>query len=307
MSFFERIIGAFRHAAATVEDDRTLAAQNSPDADHPPAEVTHPLRVLERLPERLWNRRAPEVENSVPALLGDTEVVDGAIFGPLVSDATPQYEIARVFASEKDTFVNAWRRVEADQLGFGTTRVMDGRYLGEGPRATGADLDVLLGQYGVSRPFGFTDGCYWRLAQLLLWSKLRSYWRLREIAALYTGTRPGVVEDIGMVTLTWPIPVRGEFISVNLWFGRSYWTDSNYDAPSALDMYLTSGDDPPGESFFGPASPQPEDPGLSLAQALNLVKPAGTRVRLVNPPVAGSTGCYGSKFRRPATARKFLA
>ena len=243
----------------------------------------------------------------MPALLAGDEVNDTTVFGPLGSaDATPQYELARILTEERDRFVQGWRQTEANQLGLGDAEVIDNQFVSTNPRAAGADLDLLLEQYGVPRPLGFTDCCYWRLYELLLWQPGNPAWLLKEIAELYTGVRPLAIESRSKIILQWPssavLQLRGgTFTDFDAFTNRTAVAGGDQPGPSTV-YSLYAADGPAnlyGDGFVGDTVLT--SPGLTLEQALAIAKPWGVAVQLVGAPIAGSCGCMGATTRGTLT------
>jgi hypothetical protein len=285
-------------------DDLTLAAENVASCPLTIPTRSDPLRLLKRLARSLWNQRPP-TEPFVPELTAGDVVQDSTVFGPLGSaDATPQYEIARNIVGAEDDFVSAWRRAESDQLGFGKTSVVNGAFTGQCPRAEGQDLDRWCGQFGIARPFGFGDGCYWRLFQLLMFQARHSLWRLVEIAALFTGVRPAAIEDIDLVTLAWlPPRLGGSYINVDF-IGHAIITDPDYAPVSSFDAVISEDEVGVGATFIAVTDPAVSpSPGMTLEQALAFAKRRGVSVLLANAPTPGMTGCCGGAYRGPAARR----
>lgn len=206
----------------------------------PIARVQTPtLSLLSRLPESLWNLSAPVTEVTAPLLEGDAES-ETTIFGPIGSDdVTPQWELARVFALLVDDFVQGWRQMEANQLGMGLLSVATdatGNVVGvqgQWPHAFALDLDKVGMQYGIGRPQGFTDSCYWRLLTLMLFTRGVPTWVLREIGQVYTGVRPTVLEAPCQLTLTWPTPSA-------ITEGMAFLSDALPQNPPAYPAVLSS-------------------------------------------------------------------
>lgn len=283
---------------------RCASCAGCPEISAPKAD---PLSVLRRLPEALFNLNAPSGD-FVPELLAGDPVTDLTIFGPLgQDDTTPQYELARIFAEEKARFILGWRTAEALQLGLGVMTEGEAGVVSNCPHAAGVDLDRVGAQFGVGRPMGFTDCCYWRLVQLLLFTPGPTTWRLLEIAELYTGTRPDAVERPAAITLRWPqVPT-----------GATFWRES---APDDVDQHYNHGARWSGPS---PANPYADTywrdgvaddvdafwsvtnarSGLSLLQALKLAKPAGVFVDFENLPTPGIGGCLGATLRAEGAGR----
>lgn len=268
---------------------------------------TNPAEILSRLPAAIFDLTPGSTGRS--ALIAGDTLQEDTIFGPEAGDGTPQWALAVLLAEERDRFVLGWRTAEALQLGLGRLREIDGHVDTECPHAAGRDLDRVGGQFGVPRPLGFGDCCYWRLLQLLLFQAGPTVHRLLGIAELYTGVRPMAVETLAKIGLVWPVPQSFEGLAGQTFWGAhqyigadAYWSDE----PPALETAL--------DSFWAPLSPtttygglwQPapaERESLNLVDALNLAKPAGIVVELVNTPMAGRSGCSGSTLRGASTLR----
>ena len=294
-------------------DPKTLAAVNCDDCGLVTVPATDPAQVLRRLPTGLFNVAAAS-EPTVPALLVEDVLYDATVFGPLGSDdATPQYEIARVLSQEIDRFRRGWQTAESLQLGLGDASVSDGRTVSPTPRASGADLDRVAEQYGIGRPPGFTDCCYWRLVVLLLFTPGPTVWRLCEIAALYTGLRPQPIEAPALLTLQWPellpthVPAGTTFFNTGGGYNSRAFFVGDQGAPStAFDAFWREADAGEGDTFWQSSSADAAvGVGLTLAQALAIAKPAGVAIALVNPPRSGASGCLGVSARVPATGRGY--
>lgn len=289
---------------------------------------TDPATILARLPRALFNT-TPATEASVPALLAGDVIQDDTVFGPLGSnDATPQFELARILAGEKDDWLGALQQAQIDQLGLGTLRLIDDGVHGLEPHAIGADLDRVGGQFAIGRPVGFTDCCYWRLVQLLLFTRggRGRGWLLGEIAELYTGERPAIREELCKLTLTWPPldATQAAYLNRDAYLNRETFISSEDAAPvspydavaaggveglpgedlSALPVPLASRPAPPDDaSTYLEPVPTRIGSGLTLPQALNRVKLAGIAIVLVNEPISGKAGCAGATLRGVATGR----
>lgn len=286
--------------------DVTVHAPRCADCSLVVAEPTRPREFLERLPEALVARAAPVA----PAGATFDEIFfDETIFGPVGGqEPTPQWELARVFVRERNEVVRTLRQAVADQLGLGRMQVTDAGVVGECPRARGAALDQVGEQFGIGRPTGFTDCCYWRLVQLVLFKPGATRWLLSELAELYTGLRPAVVETPARLTLTWPISGGESFYDARTtsaedpggWFTDEDAFHSGDPAPSAPDdvqgFWLDGDMAGKPDSFFGDSTVDTAR-GLDLGGALDLVKAAGVHVALVNLPPQGRTGCFGATLR----------
>jgi hypothetical protein len=286
--------------------------------------------TLDRLPPALFNRDRPATEPGEGAKW-DVDTFDNGVFDEVVTgdDVTLQYELARLLTREKDRFVLDWRTVEALQLGLGTLVLNDDGTVvsGDGIRARGADLDRLGEQYGIGRPQGFTDCCYWKLVQLILFTAGATTWKLLEIAELYTGHRPLFVETPAKIALIWPVSAGGSF------FGSTTVGQSpQYGAFNLHGFYASDHGSPPlaaasngvwrradqqalyaNGDLYDLAPPWPSSTwrshaltqagGMDLMHALNLAKPAGVFIELVHVPAAGSSGCGGATTRGPVVGR----
>ncbi len=271
--------------------------------------VTDPVDILKRLPEALFDFRRPAAGN--PGAVFDEIFFDETIFGPIdPTEPTPQYEIARFLAQEKDAFVLEWRRAVSLQLGLGILQ-SDGSH--QCPHAEGEDLDRVAEQYGVPRPLGFSDCCYWQLVLLVLFKPGTTRWLISEICDLYTGLRPSMIEEPAKLILTWPvnggpsafddrtddpepggwaydndsvfdgdIPLPGEPQAAH-----GYWHDQAA-SPGVGDLVTAYGDGPDGAGL-----------GLTLDLAIGRVKAAGVAVSHISRPVDGIGGCFGETRRGP--------
>lgn len=286
--------------------DVTVHAPRCADCSILTAEPTRPRELLDRLPEALFSRAAPVDPEGATF---DEIFFDETVFGPVGgTEPTPQWELARNFVRERNQVVLALRQAVADQHGLGLMRVTDDGVAGQCPRASGAALDRVGEQFGIGRPTGFTDCCYWRLILLLLFKPGSTRWLLSELAELYTGTRPGVTETPARLTLTWPTAAAQSFYGARTddpenpggWFHNVdafYAGDAPPPAPAAVQgFWLAGGDAGQPRSFFGPTTVRIAR-GLDLAGALDLVKAAGVAVALANLPKQGRTGCYGAALR----------
>lgn len=259
--------------------------------------------ILERLPPSLFNRSGPSPGE--PGAIFEDVFADISKFGVVVpGDTTPQYEIVRHFAQEKGYLLLGLRQAVALQLGLGRMGVEDGQTVGQCPHATGSDLDRVGEQYGVGRPPGFTDCCYWRLVVLLLFSPGTVAWCLGEIAALYTGVRPAITERPLVATLTWPamtdpgLPATYWDYDDGFYDATGFWTseDSETLALSQHDSYWRDGESDPEVDSFWFDTPLAA-PGLRLEEALDMVKAAGVHLEYVNRPRSGRRGCGGATYR----------
>lgn len=273
--------------------------------------ATDPLSILRRLPERLFNLA---VRVSPEEAIFDDVFFDESRFGPIPGfDPTPQYELARVFAQEKDAFVLFWRQAVALQHGMGILTVDgEGVVSGQCPRAQGDDLDRVGLQYGVGRPRGFTDCCYWRLVTLLLFVPGATRWQISELCQLYTGIRPKITEEPAKLILTWPTGGGVSFFDDRTddaepggWFlDQDAYLDGDVAIAGLAEKYhgyLQSGAEEAGDvpTYLGDASTQGGGlSGLTLAQAIARAKAAGVAVVLDSLPPSGIAGCYGATERR---------
>ena len=288
-------------------DPRTTLAATCSDDAAITVEPTPPLDVLRRLPEALFDLRAGDA--FVPALLAGDILDEDTIFGPIGGGGTPQLAIARILAEERDHFRLGWLTAEAIQHATGMVTVADGRLVSESPHARGTDLDKLAGQFGLGRPDGFSDCCYWRLIQLVLFQPGPTAWRLVEIADLYTGVRPSVIEEPARIRLTWPRPRAYEGIAGLTFFDHlegfnagAFWTADPPGPDTALDSYWSDVDDQSGEVGYWHADAKPAV-GTPIELALSLAKPAGVFVALVDIPRMGASGCGGATTRTAGIGR----
>lgn len=297
-------------------DPRTSSAVNCDDCGLVARDSTDPLKVLSRLPRSLFNMRRP-TETQTPGAIFDDVFADITYLDadPMtVTEATPQWDLARIIAEEKDLWVQAFRQSQVNQLGLGNVGVVDGRSAGEGLRARGADLDRVGEQFGIGRPRGFTDCCYWRLITLLIWKPGPTKWLLTELAALYTGVRPKATDGVNILTLEWPEHVASGSFGASYLDHNAYLDHSAYLATdpdpggesTALDAYLSAETSASlGSTYLTEAPVAP--PGLTLADAIKLAKPAGIFIETVREPLPGLAGCYGATLRAAATLRGRLA
>jgi hypothetical protein len=287
----------------------TGCASNCADCPMAANPVTDPVRILERLPARLFNRQPP-----APGIQGAQFPVqlDVTQFGELpAGEPTPQYEIARIIAAEKDRFVGTWRHAVALQHGLGLLTVDPdtGQVKGQCPRAAGVDLDRVGEQFGIGRPLGFTDCCYWRLVLLMLFKPATTLWLIREIAELYTGVRPMVVEQPARLILIWPGDEGDAFLDQD-WFlnqntflgGEGAGVDSDES-----DLFLDNPADPKTFATFLSDGSGIRAGGLSLQQAIGTVKSAGVFVQYQDLPQFTAGGCYGASLRGPIGGEFFVS
>lgn len=279
--------------------------------------ATDPVEILRRLPEALFSRKRPVPPQEATF---DEIILDVTQFGPIGGvDPTPQYELARLFAQEKDAFRLGWLRAEANQLGLGLMSVgSDGETLCQCPRAAGRDLDRVGEQFGVGRPLGFTDCCYWRLVQLLLFKPATTVWIIRELAELYTGIRPAVLEEPAKLTLSWPVSGGASFADRRVAADPTSGWYADVDAFADGDVELAPADahhafalDAIDESVplpgtlrinnFAVSGGEYTATGLTLEQAIERTKAAGIFVDYLNMPPAGRGGCFGATLRGAAT------
>lgn len=267
--------------------------------------ITDPLEILRRLPPALFDMREPTPGD--PGATFDEIFFDETIFGPIdPTEPTPQYELARFIARERDAFVLTWRRAKALQHGLGIIGENDSHQC---PHAEGTDLDRVAEQYGVPRPMGFTDCCYWKLVLLLLFKPGTTRWIISELCELYTGHRPALAEEPAKLIITWPTgggvsffgaltndaEPGGWFLGTNLYLDgdvpvagnaetyHGYWQPS---ASVAGDKPTYLGDGPDGAGL-----------GLTLDQAIARVKAAGVAVSHIDRPAEGREGCFGETRR----------
>jgi len=286
----------------------TTHAENCDDCGLVPRPAADPQEVLDRLPP-LFNRASP-AEPTTPPLLVDDPMYDGTIFGPTGSDdASPEYELARAFSGEKARLLQGIATARATQLGMGHATADDGRVTGQTPHAGGADLDRIGRDYGVGRPLGFTDCCYWRLVKLMRFLPGGSLWRMREACALFTGERPRVEQGPGWIRFAWHSlmaapPAERPYLNYRSYANRSHLVE------------VAGGGGETGENhFYAGSAVRPgyvsrlraHSGGLRLIDALGLMKPAGVHVELINQPRPGRSGCWGSTLRVQSGFRGALA
>ncbi len=268
--------------------------------------VTDPLEVLQRLPEALFNFGRP-IEGNQGATF-DEIFFDETIYGPLdPTEPTPQYEIARVIAAERDHFVLEWRRSVSLQLGLGIVGDNDSHQC---PHAEGSDLDRVAEQYGVPRPMGFTDCCLWKLVLLLLFKPGTTRGVISEICQLYTGHQPAIYEEPAKLIITWSnsggvsfLGPRSEDADPGGWFlGADFYFDGDAVISGDDEMYHgyfhDGATEDPGDrqTFFGDG-PAGVGLGLTLDQAIGRVKAAGVAVSHANRAIDGIGGCFGETRR----------
>lgn len=270
---------------------------------------TDPAEILARLPAALFSRRGPVA----PEVAQFDVQLDETQFGPVGGEEpTPQWELARLFAAQRDELLRAWRRTVANTFGLGRLDAVNGEVHSECPHAAGADLDRVGEQYGISRPTGFTDCCYWRLIVLLLFQAGSTRWLISELARLYTGRAPKLVEEPAKLLLSWPVNGgRGFYGPRTLAGGGWYFGVNSYlngDGPAPIATHRRHGywlaggaSDPHPRSHWGRGRVR-STTGLTLRAAIALVKAAGVAVVYSNEPRPGLTGCYGATLRRPAGA-----
>lgn len=284
-------------------DPRTTLAGNCSDCGTLELRPTDPLSVLARLPHHLFNLQAGEPY--IPPLVAGDLIWDDTVFGPLGGEGTPQWNLARILAEEKDHFILGWRGAEALQHAIGEVKVVDGKLVTQCPHARHQDLDRLGAQYGVSRPLGFTDCCYWRLVHLLVFQPGSTAWRLAEIAQLFTGIRPQVTESPARLRLAWPFTpayagIHGLtfFDDAGFFNHDAFWNAAPSGPVTALDSYWCEGDEFAG-GFWGERPTAAA--GMRLRDAINLARPAGVHVGYVNEPLNGRAGCKGATTRAAGT------
>lgn len=290
------------------------------------AAITDPVAILRRLPEKLFSRAVPN--EGLPEAIFDDIHFNRVVFGPIdAAEPTLQYELARFLAREKDEFVWNWKRAEADQLALGIPTVVDGAVVGSCPRASGLDLDRLGEQFGVGRPRGMTDCCYWRLVYLLRFTPQGTVWQLLELCELYTGVRPKVIETPCKIGLSWPTgggdsafdertddPIPGGWALDTSGEAGFYWdggmvgnthiddlTVDELDSVTSTLRLDWQTDDAPlagdrttswwGEPGFASGT------GLTLDEALDQAKVLGVFIETINRPDDGVAGCYGATQR----------
>lgn len=273
-----------------------------------PRPTSDPAVLLRRLPSPLWDTDAP-ADRGRPAAIFDEVYADISRFDDSgeSADATVQWNIARWITEERDRWVQGWRQAEALQLAVGRVRVEGGGVVTETPRAGGSDLDRLGAQFGVGRPFGFTDCCYWRLVQLLLFTPGPTATQLMQIALLYTGTLVECVEQPCKIILVWPPvaatpDVGASYYDANSYFGNAYYDAVPADVATTYDGYWTQGTSGDADSWWT-ANSVFQPVGLTLEEALELARPAGVRVELVRPPRLGQLGCYSATSITAAVGR----
>lgn len=273
-------------------DPRTALASNCDDCGLLVSRAVDHGSLLGRLPPELWNRARPTAE-TIPPLTGADPVFDYTPFGPLAGDETLQWNISRIVAEEATRFVEALDIAQADQLAIGRASERDGALATECHHARGADLDRLGEAFGVGRPRGFTDCCYWRLVTLILFQRGSTTWRLLDLAELYTGVRPAAVEGLKTISLVWPDPPgAGESFFDRDFLEQTASFGGVSDEPRFIAGYFDN-------DFWDEASDRSIGFGLHLA--VERAKPAGTAVFYVNEPQNGRGGCLG------ATSRGFAA
>lgn len=283
-------------------DPRTTLAAGCSDCGTLELRPTDPLAVLARLPPHLFNQEPGDPY--IPPLHAGDLIWDDTVFGPSGGAGTPQWNLARILAEEKDHFVLGWRTAEALQHAIGNVQVVDGRLVSQCPHARHEDLDRLGAQFGVSRPLGFTDCCYWRLVHLLVFQPGSTRWRLAEIAHLFTGVRPIVTEAVARVRLAWPFtPVYAGIHGITFFDDQgfydrdAYWVGDPSGLVTALDSYWAEGEH--AEGFWGERPTA--SAGLRLRDAIDLARPAGVYIAYVNEPLNGRAGCKGATTRAPGT------
>jgi len=284
--------------------------------------------LLRRLPAALFNLTVAAIDkvadflagslvgdntvfgaSAVPAFLAGDAPTETTVFGPLgaTDDATPQYGLARVIVDEENQFIGGWQLGEEQQLGLGRLQETAFGVTAEAPGAVGADLDYTGSQFGIGRPSGFTDCCYWRLIQLMVFTPGPTLKKLLDVAELFTGVRPAATEEPLLITLTWPIPPGNDSYWPPpgapdsdrdiYWDYRGQWWGPATPVSVELDLYWVSGDPTPIDKFWPASDPSELPAGMTLEKALQIVKPAGVVIRLRNAPPAGSSGCSGATQR----------
>ncbi|GEM_PF-6959808 len=285
-------------------DDRTKYAPNCAQAEPVSLRQTSVFRTLNRLPAGVFNRTMPD--GGIPGAVWEDVFFDESFFGVVPGDdPTPQHEIARVVSEEKDQVFYGIKIARSLQSGLGRMEKSSesSQIEGESPRASAADLDRVGRQFGIGRPMGFTDCCYWRLLWLVLFGGPPTIWKLVEIAELYTGERPTVIEEPNKVTLRWASgawPMWFDHVSYLAEGGEyaSYWNGDTSEPGTEGDGYgyWVSGAANNHEYFWGD-DPWGSAGSLELAAALNLAKPAGVFIQLLNAPI-GVVGCWGRTIER---------
>lgn len=275
------------------------------------------LRVLRRLPAALFNLAPPAAATGTPARY-DTGQYDDSRYDDAGdgADQTPQYNLARMLAEEIDAFVAGWRTAETLQLGPGhIVTGDDGTTTTDEPHAHGADLDRLGAGFGVGRPYGMPDVCYWRLLLLLLFTPGPSKQQLVRIATLYTGILPRVEETPARIEMIWdPIPAPAQGVAPGSTFSDwqqfadfNAFCDASDPSPvTTWDAYARDTGPPGHGDTFLDAVPT-GSMGLLLEDALAVAKPAGVAVELVRPPRPGTSGCLGATVRATAMRRGMIA
>lgn len=264
-----------------------------------PRPTTDPAALLRRLPSPLWDA-TPPADPGRSAAIFDEVYADSSRFDDSgeSAEATVQWNIARWVTEERDRWVQGWRQAEALQLATGRVRIEGGAVVTETPRAGGADLDKLGTQFGIGRPFGFSDCCYWRLVQLLLFTAGPTTAQLVELAVLYTGIAVEVIESPCKILLVWPAvavtpEIGASYYGANGYFGSAYYDAVAAQPATSADGYWTDGPAGDADSWWS-ADSLGKPAGLTLEEALELARPAGVRVELVRPPRPGQSGCYGA-------------
>lgn len=303
----------------------TLHAQACDDCGLIPLRPTDPRELLKKLPVRSGARGLFRGDGpSLPLGLRLDDPDSGVALGPAYprydSDGNIRYttnndgdtvpieddpplifEIARLLTTERDAFRRGIEQAAALQRGIVNLHVDvgSGRSTGDGVYALGVDLDLIGRSYGIGRPFGFTDCCYWRLIELLLWQKGGpTPWRAREVATLYTGRRPLAVIEPDLLTLTWGAARARGYADRGAYADHSY---GIHDPEVDVDPPITP---KPGNGYATTTnrtnsayarSVGTHSIGMTLTQALDRVIPDGMHIRLNNVPQHG--GCLGSVFR----------
>ena len=294
-----------------MSNDVTKFAANCDDCGLITKKPCSSADILQRLPEALFNLTPGS--KGVPGSEWEEEVItDEAVFGVIPgTEFTPQAGLAQILADEKERILHGLRQAEADQLGLGIMSTAKERVAGQCPHAQGRDLDRVGQQYGIARPLGFTDCCYWRLVVLMLFKPGPTCWVCREVSQLYTAQRPRCRELPNIVELIWPFSgVAKPFWSnesdtpLAFWDSLALWRDEGSFVYPGGDgeidgWWSQDGDMADGRTFWDPAPPL--SPGMLLEQAISLVKPAGIVVRYVNKPRRG--GCFAATTTHAAAIR----
>lgn len=227
-------------------------------------------------------------------------------FGPTLINATPQHAIARIINNEANRVALAIEIAKALQL---APIDVDGAAYAENE-----DLDRIGAQFGIGRPYGFSDKNYWKLIKLIQFTPGFTVNKLLDICELYYGSRPDIIQLVNGYTIRWPQPAQwftyfrdgsaidtidkhygrsGTFARKPLLPGEKY--DETYD-----QVVITIGD---VGSFFDyeTAWSEYEPIGMNntLQDVISANSPAGVFVRYENLDSIFSLGAYGeTKIRR---------